>query len=227
MCGVRNADEEKKRKKPSRVRKATAFVPFAFAVQTPLDASGLGRFRGRNARSGDKTRSVASVFADGDEPSGTRACGGQERRGRAGGASARFRARHRTPRESRRTSRRVRRVPRRPTRQIPRRETQPVLIVIVRYFSCACFERWRETQGGDGRRRALHADAARRTMAPASRDVPCRRAWTCGSWLCRCTRRSTPADLPRRPTEGAICGTAWRGRAGTARRTPGARPAAG
>ena len=77
-------------------------------------------------------------------------------------------------------------------------------IVIVRYFSCACFERWRETQGGDGRRRALHADAARRTMAPASRDVPCRRAWTCGSWLCRCTRRSTPADLPRRPTEGAV-----------------------
>jgi hypothetical protein len=146
--GVRNVDrtkkrKEKKRKKPCRVRKATAFVPFAFAVQTPLDASRLGRFRGRNARSGDKTCSVASVFADGDEPSGTRA--------RAGGTSGAEEAAARRGAFARGTIRRARADGRPdasaaclgvPPARSPGAKTQPVLI--VRYFSCACFGRWRE-----------------------------------------------------------------------------------
>ena len=120
-----------------------AFVPFAFAVQTPLDASRLGRFRGRNARSGDKTCSVASVFADGDEPSGTRA--------RAGGTSGAEEAAARQGAFARGTIRRARADGRPdasaaclgvPPARSPGAKTQPVLI--VRYFSCACFGRWRE-----------------------------------------------------------------------------------
>ena len=161
---------------------------------------------------------------------GTSACGTRARGGGASGAeeaAARRRAFARGVARHARAEGRPDRPPRRlgvpPAPDPPSRENS--LSSIVRYFSCAFFGR--ETRVGERRCPGHHAHAARRAAVRASRLLPCRRAWTCGSWLCRCTPRSTPADLPRHPTEGAICGTAWMGRAGTARRTPGARPAGG
>jgi hypothetical protein len=100
----------RKKKKPSKPPFEIE-SPWTFAVQSsrltrlaPVDSAVETHER-------DKTRSVASVFADGDERvRHARAWGGGERRGRGRGASACFRARRRTPRQSRRTSLTVRRV---------------------------------------------------------------------------------------------------------------------
>jgi hypothetical protein len=214
------AEKKKPSKPPFEIES-----PWTFAVQSsrltrlaPVDSAVETHER-------DKTRSVASVFADGDERvRHARAWGGASgaeeaaarRRAFARGVARHARAEGRPDRPPRRLG-----VP--PAPDPPSRENS--LSSIVRYFSCAFFGR--ETRVGERRCPGHHAHAARRAAVRASRLLPCRRAWTCGSWLCRCTPRSTPADLPRHPTEGAICGTAWMGRAGTARRTPGARPAGG
>ena len=222
--------EEEKGVKKNRVSKGTG--PDVSRSNLPLDGSRLGRFRGRNARRGDKTRDekdpvrrVGSFFADGDERVRRgRGCGvtsgadeaAARRRAFARGARCRARAEGRPDASAARLGV--------PPRQIPRLRKHSLYSSFDIFRACASGARARRAsgRGGAGRFERKRRVGRRRVR----RDVPCRRAWTCGSWLCRCTRRSTPADLPRRPTEGAIYGTAWRGRAGTARRTPGARPAA-
>lgn len=226
--GVRNVDrrrKEKKRKKPSRVRKAT----FSFLSRSP--------FKPRSTRRASVDSAVEThEAAIRHVPSRRYLLTGTSRpaRARVRGARAARKRRLRVGALSREVPYAAREPTDVPTRPPRASASHPPDPPARKHSLSSSFDIFRARasgdgarQGGCGRGRALHADAARRAMTPTSRDVPCKRAWTCGSWLCRCTRRSTPADLPRRPTEGAICGTAWRGRAGTARRTPGARPAAG
>ena len=73
-----------------------------------------------------------------------------------------------------------------------------------------------------GRARRGFSSARARSL----RRAPCRRAWTCGSWPCPCTRRSTRAARPRPRGAAGSCDTACSDRAGTGSRTRAGRTSA-
>lgn len=163
-----NALFARKKKEPSKPP-FDAESPLIFAVQSsrltrlaPVDSAVETHER-------DKTRSVASVFADGDERvQPARAWGGASgaeeaaarRRAFARGVARHARAEGRPDRPPRRLG-----VP--PAPDPPSRENS--LSSIVRYFSCAFFGR--ETRVGERRCPGHHAHAARRAAVRASGEA--------------------------------------------------------
>jgi len=79
---------------------------------------------------------------------------------------------------------------------------------------------------GSARAPGSRASGFSNARARSLRRAPCRRAWTCGSWPCPCTRRSTRAARPRPRGAAGSCDTACSDRAGTGSRTRAGRTSA-